>query len=543
MTDPSKAAAQTDDLPEVAVEETKRRISIIWLIPIIAILAGGWLAYTTIAEKGPTITISFKDGSGLEAGKTKVKFNDVEVGLVDSVEIDKDDISRVTVMATMKKGVKPYLTENTKFWVVRPRIGLTGVSGLGALFAGDHIAVDPSTTGKPTKQFTGLEQPPLVSSYTPGQKVTLRAQTLGSLSRGAPVYFRKLKVGEVTGFELSEDMQSVTIDLFVNEPHHLLVRENTKFWNVSGIEVSASAGGVDVHMESLAALLAGGIAFETPEPAGKPVEDGVMFTLHKDYAGLSQPVFTEKITYVMYFDESVRGLEEGASVDFRGMKVGSVRDIKARFDKRTGTVKIPVLIDMEVGRVPYAGSETKFTIEQTKQNIDTLVKHGMRAQLKTGSLLTGKMFIGLDLHPDSPAKYHQAHSKYPELPTIPGTLEAIEDAATHLLTKLEKLPLEQIAQNLLSATQGLDRLMNDPELGKTVHSANAALTSLNKVARDVDRKLIPKAEKTLSAFDENSPAYVDMADTLEELAAAARSMRVFTDYIEQHPDALIKGKR
>lgn len=237
--------------------------SIVWLIPIIAVLIGSALAYKTITEKGPLVTISFKTADGLEAGKTKIKYKAVEVGLVESVAIS-DDLETVVAMARLDKEAERHLTAGTRFWVVRPHLGLTGISGLGTLVSGAYITVDPGE-GAPQYAFTGVETPPVVRADLPGNKYVLTTSELGSVAPGSPVYYRDIRVGEVLNYELRDDEKTIDVHVFVESPHHRLVREGTRFFNVSGIDVSMTADGMQVRTASLVSLIAGGIAFQTLE--------------------------------------------------------------------------------------------------------------------------------------------------------------------------------------------------------------------------------------------------------------------------------------
>ena len=266
-----------DALPEIAVQK-KGGFSIVWIIPIVAALVGGWLAYKTISEKGPTITITFEDGAGLEAGKTKVKYKSIEVGTVKSVDLSPD-LSGVLVTAELSKRSEELLTENTNFWLVRPRIGLGGISGLETLVSGDYIAMDPRP-GAPALRFAGLEKPPGVTRDEEGAQFQLHAKSLGSSTPGAPIFFHDIQVGRIVDTTLQEDGMGVVIDIFVEAPHHLRVRDTSRFWQMSGLEISMDAEGVDVKMASLGALLSGGVAFDTPDMAGgsnEPSKPGTVF--------------------------------------------------------------------------------------------------------------------------------------------------------------------------------------------------------------------------------------------------------------------------
>ena len=265
MTDNTAGNVPENEIPE-AVVKPRKGISIVWIIPIVALLIGAWVAYKSISEIGPTIVITFNDAEGLVAGKTKVKYKDVDVGLVETVALD-EDLEHVRVTVEMDKGAKSYLTEKTRFWVVKARIRAGSVSGLGTLLGGAYIAMDPVSGGKFVKDFVGLESIPVVTTDQQGQHFQLKATRRGSLDIGAPIYFRQIQVGEVVSYQLSEDNKTVNFKVFINEPHHHKVRENTRFWNASGIDVSLSAAGFNVDMESAVSLISGGLAFETPPDA------------------------------------------------------------------------------------------------------------------------------------------------------------------------------------------------------------------------------------------------------------------------------------
>lgn len=545
----------TDEVAQVAVSK-RSGPSIVWLIPLVAVTIGGWLAYKTISEKGPAITITFKTAAGLEAGKTKLKYKAVEVGKIDTVTIS-GDLSHVKVTATLDKEASRHLNEGTRFWVVRPRFGAEGISGLGTIVSGAYIEVEPGE-GAPKLAFEGLEQPPVVKADTPGHKYVLRAKHLGSLGAGAPVYFRQIRVGEVLGHELADDERSVLIHVFVNSPHHQLVRENTRFWNASGIDVSMGADGLNVKTQSLIALLSGGVAFETEGKPGKPGEDGATFELYDTRDGAEQPSYSEKIQYVLYFDGSVRGLTIGAPVEFRGMQVGEVTDVRIEFDSKHQEVLIPVTVALEPKRVPSVDG-VKAADADTGTVIDGLVRHGLRAQLQTGSLLTGQRFVELDLHPDKPATLANVESEHPQLPTIPSSLDAITQSATQILANIGELPLDKLFNELIGTVQGVNAIVHSPELMDTVHSADATLKAFRKLARNANGKLGPltasiegttgaatgtlhRLGEALSMLADGSPLRIDLLNTLEETAGAARSLRVLADYLERNPDALVYGK-
>ncbi|MGD9189178.1 MAG: MlaD family protein, partial [Desulfobacteraceae bacterium] len=330
-------AAQPDLRP-------RRRVSLIWLVPIVAAMIGIVLAVKVISEKGPTITIDFASAEGLQAGKTKIKYKDVEVGRLASIQL-VEDLSRVKITAGMVPEIAPYLTEDTRFWIVRARVTAGEVTGLGTLFSGVYIAMDPGKKGESQRQFVGLEKPPVVKMDSAGSYFNLRAEKLGSLNPGSPVYYRQIKVGQVVSFQLKEGGAAIDIRVFISAPHDESVNQNTRFWNASGLDFTMGTSGVRIKTESILTLLEGGIAFETPanKVDGGPVDsDRHVFILYDNYDQIDEPVYTRRVYFVAYFDETVRGLNIGAPVEFRGIKIGEVVDVNLEFNMRDVTFRIPV---------------------------------------------------------------------------------------------------------------------------------------------------------------------------------------------------------
>jgi paraquat-inducible protein B len=542
MTNGGKTDQPPRDVPEVAVK-TRRGFSIVWLVPLVAAAIAGWLAYTTLTEKGPEITISFKTAEGLEAGKTKVKYKDVEVGMVDDVVLS-DDLSKVIVSASMQKGTGPHLTKATRFWVVRPRLGAGGVSGLGTLVSGAYIEMDPAA-GEQATEFVGVEVPPVVQSGVAGTKYRLRADRLGSISRGSPISYRGIDVGEVMGYELAQDSSEVLFHVFVKAPHDKLVNTNTRFWNASGIDVSMGADGVNVEMESLQSLLTGGIAFETPAFAmsNPAAEAGTSFDLYRNRAAIGEAELTEKHPFLLHFEGSVRGLEIGSPVEMRGIRIGSVTDIEIVFDEKSPIPTIPVTIVIEPERISGAGGKRAF--KDLYEAARRAVKNGLRAQLKTGSLLTGQLFVDLDYYPNAPPAELVMVGKYPEVPTIPTELAAITKSVNHVLEKIASLPLDQVVADLRNMVRSTERLINSPDVRQTMESLREAAVTSEGAVKQLELTL-KQAESTLASADTligpKSQLRYDAVEMMKELRGAARSLRVLTDYLERHPEALIQGK-
>ncbi len=542
MSEQNQASPERDEVPEVAVAQ-RRGISIVWLIPLVAGAIAVWLGYKTISEQGPTVTITFQTGEGLVAGKTKVKYRDVEVGTVDEVTISQD-AQTIIVTASLAKGSDEFITDGTKFWVVRPRLGLGGVSGLGTLVSGAYIAIEPGP-GVQTRSFTGLEVPPVVPGFEEGREFVLRSETLGSLNPGSPIHYRGINVGEVLRYELAGEGRGLDIHIFVKSPHYDLVRMNSRFWNASGINVSVGADGFNVTTASMAAVLAGGVTFDTPASAQEvePAPEGTVFKLFKDLASVSEATYTEKEPYVSYFDGSVRGLQVGAPVEFRGIRIGTVTDVGLEINRRTMNVRIPVTFQIEPQRFQLTDvTGAMMTDPNADPYAETarLVKLGLRAQLQSGSLLTGQLLVALDFHPKAPEAELRTKGRYPEIPTVPSNLEQITQSVEQVLGKVAALPLDELIADLRT----------------TLKSANQTLTVAQSLVSNVNGNVGPllvslqetskAAEKTLvsaeGAIGDESDLRYELSVLLQELTETARSIRFLTDYLEQHPEALLTGK-
>ncbi len=553
MSNSKKGRPELKGAPEPEFRTKKRRISIVWLVPLVALAIGGWLVYKAVSEKGPTVTITFMSADGLEAGKTKIKYKDVELGQVTSIELD-DGLSEVIVKAEMVKKSEKFVSQNTRFWVVRARVAAGSISGLGTLFSGAYIGLDPGKPGLPATHFKGLEIPPVVTAELPGNHYVLRAPSLGSLDIGDPVYFRRIKVGQVVSYKLDEDGQAVTLEVFVHDPHHKLVRQNTKFWNASGLDVAISAEGIRVDTESLVTLMIGGIAFDTPTgpEAGEAVNNGHVFKLFKNRKAVSEKTYVRKKRWLLSFDGGVRGLKVGAPVEMQGIQIGEVLEVDLEFDVEKESFSVPVLVELEPDRIKATGKMPEGA--ENQRVMDYLVGKGMRAQLKTGSLITGQLLVAIDLHPEAPPAKINWETRYPELPTVPTAIEEIATSLTQVLKKIEKMPIEQIGNDLRDTVAGAKRLINSAELQQSVKALNETLNQAQKFVATLNTAVEPELQAAVSNLNSaliqaqklakglNSNVAPQAEKTLKELQSAARSIKVWAEYLERHPEALIRGK-
>jgi paraquat-inducible protein B len=455
--------------------------------------------------------------------------------VVKSVTLSRDH-RNVVASAELVKDASDLLVDDTRFWVVRPRISGGTVSGLGTLLSGSYIGTDVGKTTKTRRAYVGLEAPPVFASDIPGREFLLRSEDLGSLDVGAPVYYRRLQVGQITAYELDKDGKGVTLRVFVNAPYDKYVNNNTRFWHASGIDVSVETSGVKVETQSLVSILIGGLAFQTPADAAELSEAAARteFELFHDRAEAMKRHDRIVDTYVLNFTESVRGLTVGAPVDFRGIVVGEVAAIYTRFDPVTKQFTIPVEVrfypERFTSRYQSGGTGGRLA-KDPHQFADFMVEHGFRAQLKTASLLTGQLYVSLDFFPAAAQAKMDWSKNPPELPTTPGNLQALQDSVTSLVAKLNKIPFEAIGKDAQKTLADADTLLKQlnaevlPQAHGTLAAAQTALNSAN------------------SALQPDSALQQGTGDAMRELARTAAAFRTLADYLERHPEALIRGKQ
>jgi paraquat-inducible protein B len=436
--------------------------------------------------------------------------------------------------------------------VVRARVAAGQVTGLGTLFSGAYIGIDPSREGKPRRHFKGLEKQPIVTGEVPGRQYRLAARRLGSLNPGSPIYFRQIEVGKVVDFKLEPDGENVSIDIFVQEPYHQFVRQNTRFWVASGLDIDLTANGLRVDTESVVSLVIGGLAFSAfgHDIKAPEASDGTSFKLYDTYEDARDDRYTIKRDMIVEIKDSVRGLAIGAPVDFRGLQIGEVTDIEMDANFETLEFIVPVRIRLEPERLHIA---TPSGEEESLERWQRLVDKGFRAQLETGNLLTGQMYIKLDIFEDAPPVKLKYYNGLPVIPSLPSPSQEIMQGVTRFVKKLDQLPLEQIGQDLQSTMAGMDKIVNGPDLRQAIHSLRRILAELETTTTSLNAETVPRINTALGEMEivlkdldglisADAPLQGDLRATLEELADAARAVSELADLLQRHPEALIQGK-
>jgi paraquat-inducible protein B len=525
-------------LPRPVVKRRRFNASLIWLIPALAAVVGLSLVVSNWLQAGPQVVVSFQSAEGLEAGKTPVKYKSVVIGRVNKIHLSGDR-SHVLVNVALDKSAEAFATQDTRFWVVRPRIGLGGVSGIDTLLSGAFIGADVGESKEFQDEFKGLEIPPPVTHGAPGRSFTLHSDDLGSLDIGSPVYYRRIQVGRVVSYQLDPDGKGVSLQIFVDGPNDKFVTRSARFWNASGVDVSLGANGLTLNTQSLATVLAGGVAFQDPPGphVAMPASEGDAFRLFGNQNTAMAPPDGTPYYIRMRFEQSVRGLALDAPVEFLGINIGKVVSVRLDYDEQKQ--RFPVLVGAMVypQRLGAAYDKLEALAKASGENPDLsqmigrLVGQGLRAQARTGNILTGQLYVALDFVPKTPKVVFDPTAKPLTIPTVPGSFDKLQEQLAEIVDKINKIPFDSIGRNLDQTLAGLNTTIKQvngetlPAVKDTLHGVQQTLGSAN------------------AALSSDSPLQQNLAATLEQVQRMARSLRVLTDYLGGHPESLIRGRR
>lgn len=552
--------------PRVAVVHARghrrRRLSWIWAIPIVTALIGAWLVWHTLDERGPLITVTFSTAEGLTANQSKVRHKDVEMGSVERISLSQD-LKSVIVTIRMKKEAAPLLTEQTIFWVVKPRFFAGSVSGLQTVLSGAYIEIRPGPSdGAPRTAFVGEENPPILRADAKGTTFRLSAARIGSLSLGSPVFFRDEHVGEVLGWNPAEMAESVTVIAFVREPYDKYVRSATRFWNASGLSVELGPKGLQVQLESVRALLMGGIAFDTPsnELATPPATPDQVFPLHTSKDAADNAIYIRSPPLAAIFTGSVLGLAKGSPVRLRGMTIGEVEQVQLELDHGSGTLVAVARFFVEPNRI--AGAMTRAD-SPVQLRLGQLIHRGLRVKLESGNLLTGSKALSLDFYPEAAPLEMTVRDGAMVIPVIEGSGGDPIASASAVMDRLAAIPFDQIGRNLNDTLAGTSTLVNDPDfkavadaLRTTLAAVQGLVQTLNRGVEPVTQRLpvlaghlddaVKRTDRLIasieSGYGANSQINRDANRLMIQLSEAARSIRVLADLLARNPEALIKGR-
>ncbi|HTY50940.1 MAG TPA: MlaD family protein [Steroidobacteraceae bacterium] len=535
---PAPPAADPDVPPEPPPAQVHRSgISLAWIAPILALVVVLWLTWHVLSERGPQITVHFTSAEGLVAGDTEIRHKGVHVGIVESLALTPD-MSAVVVHARMTRAASAHLRQNTRFWIVSPRVGTSGISGLNTLVSGSYIEMYPGD-GPPTREFTGLAEPPVLQPDIPGRSFTLTADELGAIGSGTPLTYRGISVGQIEGYALAAGSTRVNIYAFVRTPYDRLVHPGTRFWDASAIDVSAGPQGIRVRLNSLQQLVTGAVAFDTPAgAAGAPSPAGSVFKLYDSESAALREHTGPRLAYSARFFQDA-SLEPGTPVELRGSDVGEVIEARLTYDPRTHELFQAAKFEIDPSAIRIQGGTGSAAEQaaQVRQGLAELVRRGLRAQLITASLLTGQKMIALDFVNGTSAARGRGLGAGGEFPTAPAAdidaiLKSLQDTLDHIN----------------GATAG-------PQLGEAITSLNRTLGNLQGMTHDLQGQLpeliaslratATAAQNTLHSADAlvaNGELAQQLPQLLKQLNLAAQSVRELADYLDRHPEALLRGR-
>jgi paraquat-inducible protein B len=543
-------------MPHAATRRS-RRFSIIWIVPLVAVAIGAWLAWDTLSKEGPTIKISFDSGEGLQAGQSQLKYKEIVFGTVKSLELSPDQTRVVVTVATTRQA-EALLTEGTVFWVVKPRLFAGNLSGLETVLSGSYIGMLPAEkASKSQRDFVGREDPPVLGAHIEGRTFLLKSKRIGAVSVGSPVFFRDLAVGEVLGWDIADMAEYVTIHAFVRAPYDSYVHDETRFWNASGVSIKLGGTGVDVQMESLKALLLGGVAFETPATEGPTPISGEnhVFPLFADRDTANAASYTRKIPAIAYFPGSVSGLAPGSAVTMHGLKVGEVINVRLSYDAARDAVVAPVRFEVEPERIVGVGQRV---FKTDREAVEGVVQKGLRASLQSASLITGQQQVTLEFDPNAPpAEVSMDGPDYVIPSTEGGGFAGLTASATELLNKVNRMPFEQIGKDLEGILKSTNDMVQGPQIKKALTDLAAMIASAQGTIQRLDSKELPELvaglDKTLASanklvlsldngYGDNTKFNRDLDRLMVQANDAVRSLRSLSDLLARHPEALIKGR-
>lgn len=544
MSDQPKTAPSVP--PEI---RRAQRWNIVWVVPLVALLLGAWMLFRHFTSAGPIAHVSFETAEQISAAKTEVRCRSVKVGMVRSVALS-DDLKSVMVDIEIDSNAQHLLRKGTRFWVVKVRFSGANVTGISTVLEGAYIELDPGPDGaEPESSFVGLETPPATNLNVPGRRIVLTADEAGLLSAGSAIYFRGFEVGRIEGRTLSPDGTRVSYNAFIQQEYSHHVVENTRFWNTSGIDISAGADGFKVKTPSLQAMVSGGVAFGVPDgdAPGKPVADGTSFTLHRDEDDAKNVNFNPTLKLLLLFDQSVRGLSKRAAVEFRGIIIGRVSEISFDLNKAPGDPRIPVLIDIDPCLM-CPSTDQKPDAAMGEEFVKSAVAKGMRAALKTSNLITGALYVDLDYYVDADPAQIGKLGDHITVPTVSSGFAQLEAKITAFIDKYQAVDVDGTVNQIKAAAKEAETLL--AESRTAIDDIKATVAAARRTMEDPEfknlpadlRKAVASLDKAVESVGPDGAVQGDLLRTLDELRASLRAIKGVSDTVNEHPNSLLFGR-
>ncbi len=517
-----------------------KRWSPVWIIPILTALIGAWILFYHFNHQGPEVTLITTSADGIDAGKTTIKTRNVNVGQVESVTLS-NDLQHVIIKARLDAGMEKMLKNDSVFWVVKPQVGREGISGLGTLLSGAYIQLQPGSKGDEKDHYNLLDSPPLASPDAQGIRIKLTSDRAGQLNPGDPVLFRGFQVGTVETSHFDPVTRKLSYQIFIRAPYDSLVTTNVRFWKDSGVNFDMSSSGIHVEMGSLTTLFTGGVSFDVPDgwEYGSKVTDSATFTLFSDQRSTEDSLYTNHTDYAMFFSDSVRGLQPGASVEFRGVRLGTVEQVpysKFGWARQIDSgYSIPVLIRIEPERFnKLVGKNFNMDVE-----MQAALQHGLRASLKSANLLTGSLYVDLDFYPNAkPWTGPKTLNGEKLLPTVTGGLAQIQQKVMMTLDKINSLPLTPMISEATKTLAQSQKTLQSTQ--KTIDSLNAIVASkeMKNLPQDMQKTLL-QLNRSMQGFQPGSPAYNKMVADMQRLDDTLRELQPVLNTLNHKSNALV----
>lgn len=525
-----------------ATVKQMKTVSTIWFIPLIAVFIGCWMIYYQWSNAGSEITILFPTAEGMEAGKTKIKSRNVDIGEVSQIELNKNG-NGVIVKVKIKKTAEHFLVTDSMFWVVSPQISHAGISGLSTLISGVYIEISPGKSNKERYLFDALNSPPLTPAGTPGLHITLNSNDQFAYSKGDPIIYKGLTVGQFEDIYFNFEERVVYYNAFIKSPYHQLITSNTKFWDVSGLQLDLNADGISVKTGNFETMLTNGATFGIPEgmAIGEIIGERSYFDIYASYEEADDERYRRSIEFVVLVNDSIRGLSVGAPVEYKGVQIGKVRSTNLIHSQEHEQLieeefKIPVLISLQPGRVGLPDNDKGESLMK-KQNI-FWIEQGLKAVLRTGNILTGSLYVDLQHNKGQPITEIAKYGDYPIIPTNSDDFTQITSKAEQFIDNLNNIPLNkmsenankfmleitQTAQELQGVSQSLDRLLNQVEQQKISSQLSKTLQSITTLTKDMSS---------------GSQGYEELRTTLHTLTATMNELKPLLNQLKHKPNGLI----
>jgi len=528
--------------PADADIQAMKSISSIWFLPLIAVLIGMWMVYYQWSSQGPLITIAFNTAEGMQSGKTKIKSRNVDIGEVTNITLNEDS-DGVLITARISKSAEHLLVDDSDFWVVSPQITHAGISGLSTLISGVYIEISPGSSDEENTDFIALDDPPVTPVGTPGIHITLNSNDQFAYAKGDPVIYKGLTVGKFEDIYFNFEERIVYYNVFIKAPYNQLVTSNTKFWDVSGLNIDLNADGLSVKTGNVQTIFTNGVTFGIPTgmDVGEQHFERAYFDIYPNYEAADDERYQQSVKFVVLVSDTVRGLKVGAPVEYRGVHIGKVistnmlsKNAPAELLKEE--IKIPVLIGMQPGRVGLP--DDAIGIERMEQQNRLWVKQGLKAMLRTGNLLTGSLFIDLQHYDDQPVSKLDTFEGFPVIPTTTNEFSQIAEKAGRFVDDLNKLPLNSLTKNanellneitltakeLRGVSQNLEKLLLSANNQELAQQLNLSLQGITNLTKDLSS---------------GSKGYEELRKTLGSVNNVMQELKPLLNQLNHQPNGLI----